>query len=335
MYHILLVDDDLSFLELCRYHLEYSGDYKVDTSLSGEEALSMLGIVCYDAVISDCSMPGMSGLDLLRIVRERYPLLPFLMVTGMYDRISMIEAAGGGADGYLQKGGDLRSLCDALDFHLCQVVERRGVERELRIHRSAIASSISGVIFTSLEGRITYVNASVLRMWGYLSESEVIGLQAGEFWMDEASVGVLIISLLRDKAWRGETVARRPDGSPFDVLVSASLVSDRTGSPLCLMASCVDITEVKRTREALLAYVTEMAVRIREPADLIRHDLNDLLGMIESQEVSPAEVVTCLHVQAGNAEQIVRNINDLNRAIVDGRREIPEAYRGFLRNELP
>jgi response regulator RpfG family c-di-GMP phosphodiesterase len=74
-----------------------------ETSSSGKEALRILETHGIDAVISDLQMPGMSGMELLAKVKQFYPQLVFLVVTGVDDIRVGIEAMRHGADDYLVK----------------------------------------------------------------------------------------------------------------------------------------------------------------------------------------------------------------------------------------
>jgi response regulator RpfG family c-di-GMP phosphodiesterase len=74
-----------------------------ETAASGEEALRVLETHPIDAVISDLQMPGMSGMELLAKVRQSYPQLVFLVVTGVDDIRVGIQAMRQGADDYLVK----------------------------------------------------------------------------------------------------------------------------------------------------------------------------------------------------------------------------------------
>jgi len=131
------------------------------------------------------------------------------------------------------------------------ITERKRAEEALRIRDSAIASSINAIALADLEGNLTYANSSFLKLWEYDDEKEVLGKPAVEFWqMEEKALEV--VEALRDRgSWIRELVAKRKDGSLLDVQLSASMVTDEVGKPICMMASFIDITERKRAEEAL------------------------------------------------------------------------------------
>jgi PAS domain S-box-containing protein len=130
-------------------------------------------------------------------------------------------------------------------------VECKQTEKELRIKDGAIATSITAIAFADLEGNITYTNNSFLKLWGYDDENGVLGKPAAEFWQIQDQAGAAE-DALRDKGgWVGELVAKRRDGSLFDVQLVATMITDDAGEPICMMGSFVDITERKRVEEAL------------------------------------------------------------------------------------
>ncbi len=69
---ILVVDDEITVCKSISKAI-VTEEYEVDTALSGEEALKKDLEECYDLVIADLMMPGISGLDLLKSLKEKRP----------------------------------------------------------------------------------------------------------------------------------------------------------------------------------------------------------------------------------------------------------------------
>lgn len=116
---------------------------------------------------------------------------------------------------------------------------------ELHIKNHAFRSAMSPIAIGDLEGRLTHVNPAFLAVWGYEDEENVLGRAASEFWQMEEQATT---ALKEEGRWSGELSARRADGTPFDVEVAASVVSDGDGEPLRMMASFRDITGRERTK---------------------------------------------------------------------------------------
>ena len=214
-----------------------------------------------------------------------------------------------------------RSLLQAAAERLGRIVERKGIERELRVKDSAIASSINAIALADLQADLTYANTAFLRLWGYDDEGEVLGRPVVSFWHEEEEAAAIVAALRTEGSWVGELVARRKDGSPFDVQLSASVVTDGAGQPVRLMASFVDITERKRVEEALLHYAAELQARNEELdafARTVAHDLkNPLTRIIGFAELLKEEYETFTGEEMRQWLGIIRRDGHRMRGIVD------------------
>ena len=79
---------------------------------------------------------------------------------------------------------------------------------------------------------------------------EILGKPAILFWQSPASAAK-VLTTIPGKGWVGELLAKKRDGSTFDVQLSSSIVTDEADKPICMIASFVDITEHKLTGAAL------------------------------------------------------------------------------------
>ena len=108
MYRILHTDDSAADHEVTTWHLAKLEDtFKFEWAESGRQALQMLSRNEYDCMLSDFEMPGMNGLELLSAVREKYPDLPFIFVTGQGNENVAAQALRLGAYDYFTKGGGI------------------------------------------------------------------------------------------------------------------------------------------------------------------------------------------------------------------------------------
>ena len=106
---LLLVDDDKSLNELLSQYLTGSG-FDVSTVTSGEKAISLLQQDSnFDLLVIDVMMPGITGLELLPIIRSRWNI-PVIMLTGRGEDIDRILGLEMGADDYLAKPCNPREL---------------------------------------------------------------------------------------------------------------------------------------------------------------------------------------------------------------------------------
>jgi DNA-binding response OmpR family regulator len=125
MVSILVVDDELQFLELTRMFLEKGRGITVYTATSGDMALEMLKERKYDAIISDYAMPGMNGIDFMKHVRAMGDDTPFIIFTGRGREDVVIDALNFGADLYVEKGSDPGSQFSEILSRIKQLVTNR------------------------------------------------------------------------------------------------------------------------------------------------------------------------------------------------------------------
>jgi len=120
---ILVVDDLDPQRDLILTCLREWGWHAVG-SADGKRACELLESTPVDMVISDVRMPGMSGLELVHAVRERFPTIPILLITAYPDIRQAVEAVKDGALDYLTKPIDLDELHDLVSNALGMCPER-------------------------------------------------------------------------------------------------------------------------------------------------------------------------------------------------------------------
>jgi two-component system OmpR family response regulator len=157
---VLVVEDEARMAELIRRSLVKEG-VAADVAASGEDALPMAAAVDYDAILLDIMLPGISGLQTCRELRDRGVWSPVLMLTAreaVEDRVAGLDS---GADDYLVKPFALAEL----HARVRSLARRGAVERpavlevgDLRldparreVHRGDVAIDLSAKEFALLE----------------------------------------------------------------------------------------------------------------------------------------------------------------------------------------
>jgi DNA-binding NtrC family response regulator len=130
---VLVVDDEEVARTFCADALTELG-FDVGSAESAEQALAMLSGGQFDIVLADVRMPGMSGLDLLQAVRETYPEIDVVMMTGYGTISSAVQAIKQGAYDYLTKPLKL----DDLKRVFQRLVERQALAAENRLLREQV-----------------------------------------------------------------------------------------------------------------------------------------------------------------------------------------------------
>jgi YesN/AraC family two-component response regulator len=108
---MLIVDDE----ETLTYSLYQSfiisqRDYEVVTAATGEEAAEKLSNTQFDLVITDIKMPGMDGLELLSLIKSRYPTTEVIVMTAYGSQEKKEEALKKGARFYIEKPFEIKEI---------------------------------------------------------------------------------------------------------------------------------------------------------------------------------------------------------------------------------
>jgi two-component system, sensor histidine kinase and response regulator len=128
MARILVIDDERGIREGCRRVLQAEG-YHAETAENGEAGLRAVEAGKFDLLLVDVKMPGMSGIELVRRVREVDPSLVCVMITGYATLETAVEATRSGAYDFLPKPFTpdelLAKVSKGLDRHWLELEARR------------------------------------------------------------------------------------------------------------------------------------------------------------------------------------------------------------------
>jgi two-component system NarL family response regulator len=112
---LAIVEDNPVLLQKLSVALNGEPDISVvGAYASAEAALDTIGSAAADVLLVDIGLPGMSGIELIRIMRDRMPDADIIAHTVLDDRDTVFAAIRSGAYGYVLKGGGLDELMDAL-----------------------------------------------------------------------------------------------------------------------------------------------------------------------------------------------------------------------------
>ncbi len=211
---ILIVDDEVEITEILADLL--SEDYECVRAGSAEHALSQLADNQFQLVISDITMPGMSGLEMIPHVKDRSPETVVVMISGMQTVESAIGALRLGAFDYLMKPFDLRQVEAVVkralehyelvvakqryENHLEELVEQRTAEldRALNSLEGAYRSTLKALT-AALETRDSETHGHSERVVSYslrlgreygLNSDQMKSLEFGSLLHDIGKIGV-------------------------------------------------------------------------------------------------------------------------------------------------
>jgi putative two-component system response regulator len=188
---ILVVDDEVFIADLLSRWFTREG-YQCAAASGGIEALELLDREEFHLVVSDITMPGMSGIDLLKTMKSRFPDTAVLMATAISDRETAILALKLGAYGYSIKPFDRNEML----INVANALERRRVILRMRDYER------------DLEEKVRERTAQVRQR-----EEQIILrlLSAAEYRDDETGahikrIGLYSASMARELGWAATAV---------------------------------------------------------------------------------------------------------------------------------
>ncbi len=335
-FRILLIEDNPGDVLLIREMIRDSGGEAVRLERAGrlQEGIELLRQGGIDVVLLDLALPDSEGLSTLSSVRAKSPSVPVVILTGIDDQETALEAVRQGAQDFLIKGrfdGSLlvRSARYAIERNR---VEKILVESEERF-RSLVEHSPVGISIIQ-DGRIVYRNPEQNRLFGPMPENFVLR-QFRDVHPEDAEK---FEALCRTFAENGDGVFET-DLRFYPFGKSAEGVELRwvhlSTSPLwfgerkAILVNMVDITRIKemehqtivREKLASLGHLAaSMAHEIRNPLSGINISLSALQGILEESEgmqppvrESAGRIVRNVQAASARIESVIRKVMDFSR----------------------
>lgn len=135
---ILVVDDEDSIREFLEIMLKKE-NYEVTTAEDGLRAKEILAKKSFDMVISDMQMPNVTGLELLKHVKESYPDIVFMMITAFGTTETAVDAMKMGAYDYVTKPFKI----DEVRLNIANALRSKNLETEVRILKKQLVKEYS------------------------------------------------------------------------------------------------------------------------------------------------------------------------------------------------
>ncbi len=110
---VLLVDDEIDFLEVMSQRMKARG-LDITTAESAEQAISVIEKKSFDAVVMDFQMPGMNGMEALKIIKKNKPEMQIILLTAYATIEKTVEVIKAGAMDLLEKPADIDALIDKI-----------------------------------------------------------------------------------------------------------------------------------------------------------------------------------------------------------------------------
>lgn len=182
MQSVLVIDDEPIMLDAARAFLERFGNMEVKTAASAKDALGILENTTFDALVVDYSLPEISGIELLKILRTKGDTTPVIIFTGVGREHAAIEALNNGADFFLKKGESPASEFRELVHMINRAAERRLVGRSLGISQKLLEETVNffpnAAYAVDREARVIAWNQGMADLTG-IAAKDVLGKGGG------------------------------------------------------------------------------------------------------------------------------------------------------------
>jgi DNA-binding response OmpR family regulator len=141
--HILIIDDEAPLRQTLVRILQQAG-FQVTSAEDGEQGLSFIQTTNFDLVFMDLRMPGMAGLEVLKIIHASHPNLPVVLFTAQPDLTSAVEALRNGATDYLLKPLKPQVLIERAQSILASQ-QRENRKREIVLQIEALQAELKSL----------------------------------------------------------------------------------------------------------------------------------------------------------------------------------------------
>ena len=269
--NILLVDDDPQDRQLVKMILARSnppGQFTVDDAGTLSEATKRLNSGDYDITLLDLNLPDSSGIDTVQDIKLANSDASIVVLTGMDDEETGLQAIRNGADDYLVKG---RSLEHMLVRTIRYSLERKRVRQRLteteNRFRSVVQTAGSAIFVLSSEYRILEWNEQAEHLYGW-PRQEVLNKDYLEMFVPDETrsrVAFDMREVLSGRTARSfENLIRVRDGSQRILLWNASPLFDAADQSIGVIAVGQDITDRKRMEDELREHRRHLELMVNE-----------------------------------------------------------------------
>ena len=270
-----MVDDDANNRDMLSRHLVRRG-YSVEVAESGQEALEKIEAAHYDLVLLDQMMPGMSGLDLLRLLRATRSQieLPVIMVTALAQSQFAVEALDSGANDYVVKPVDIPVIAARIQAQLL----RSSIDRAGKLvdpltglsNRAFLIERLKSSIAKQRDGGQQKIMAVVLLdLDGFKIVNDSLGRGTGDQFLIE--VGARLKSRLG--AGRYRHVPSRIGGDEFAVILEELEDVEQARAEAATLLACLSRPVQLQGKSISISASAGIALitgRVRTPEDLLR-----------------------------------------------------------------
>ena len=325
-YRVLHVEDFSTDVDLAAYEIK-KALFGVEIKVVEKEEDFVFALETFKPhiVVSDYSLPTFTGMKALKIVLEKAPDIPVIILTGSMNEDTAVDCLKAGAANYVIKEHIKRlgpAILSAFEQKKIKEEKEKALE-QIQLLSTAVEKSPLYIVITDINGNIEYVNPKFTRQTGYSFE-EVKGRnmrilksekQNQKFYRD------LWDTILSGKDWSGEMLNKKKNGELYWENASIASISDENGKITHFIGIKEDITEKKEINEELIkakekaeesdrlksAFLTNMSHEIRTP-------MNGILGfagLLNKSTLTGGEKSHYIGIIEKSAKRLLSTLNDI------------------------
>ena len=307
--HVLLIEDNPGDARFIAEMLKEAGGdgFTLECAARLSVGLEKLRSNPADVVLLDLSLPDSRGLETFVRFQSKFPQLPVVILTGLDDEETAVQAAHAGAQDYFVKG---TIAGPALGRSLKYAIERKKAQETIRLQAAALQAAANSIVITDSNGTILWSNHAFSQLTGYASE-EVLGnnprlLKSGKH--DRAFYSNLWATITSGHTWDGEIINRRKDGTVYTEEMTITPVYLGNGGITHYVAIKQDCTSRKIAED-----------RLRQAEEKYRSIFEDaVIGIFQiTPEGRPVSVNRALARMHGydSPEQLLAEVSNVGRQL--------------------
>jgi len=254
---ILIIDNDPGIGESLSDIFQEKG-YLVSIATKGSEAIGKLKKTNFNVALIDIKLPDISGIALLKEVKEINPDLICMIITGHASIDNAVNTLKYGASAYNTKPLDMDDLLNRIEEALDKQQLKQELKESEEKHRTLLNNINDLVIEMDSEGKLTYVSHQIFDMFGYsqreLAEANVMDLAHPDD-VEKYMKAIKILNEIKDFECR----TRHKDGHYIYVSASGKQVPNNTGG-FKIVSVLRDITKRKKAEQAFIKKNKELQI---------------------------------------------------------------------------
>jgi len=267
-HNILIVDDDPDFRENLSGILREDG-YAPVTAATGKDAMKRAEEDEFAVALIDLKLEDMSGLDVMKEIKECSPMTEGIFVTGYASQSSAIDAVKLAAYSYVEKPFNVGQLLETIQM----AIEKQKVGKALREseerYRTLFEGSRDAIYITSGDNQFVELNQASLELFGY-TRAEFMMMKPSEIYLNPGD----LIYLKKEIEHKGyvkdyEVKFRKSDGEQMTCLITSTARLANDGSIREYQNIVRDITEQNQQQRGL-----------HETLAMLRRNLNGIIQCV-------------------------------------------------------